>query len=404
VIGWILIQLNTAYTIYSSKDLPTPKQSIDVAGLPEGKAPDDPNAYHVWHAIEGNPQGVPQGKYLVDDQGSIRYLVDPGINGKRSRRDDGTEVPRFRAPKATLMAMITDGILQQRLPWPLVLLGVSIAIVLELCRVPSLPFAVGVYLPLSSSTPIFAGGLVRFGADWWMRRTQGSNYSEADSDSSPGVLLATGYIAGGAIAGVLIAFLSFKEDIPKKLAEWQYSRYTLAQPMSLKEASRRIATEEVGDPSAAESEKREKLQKEMEAVAGEIESLNAADLPQFVTVPAGTKLKLPGNATEDVRTQSTLGELARELRGSPDKAQSLLDLNKDQLKLPEQLPAGTQLKLPQQTMPAIYAFAGLMLLLLLVGMGWLLKAPPTSRARFRPDSPSGDGYDFTGDEVGLAKP
>jgi hypothetical protein len=66
-----------------------------------------------------------------------------------------------------------------------------------------------VYLPLSSSTPILAGGLVRYVADWHARRTQGANYSETDQDSSPGVLLSTGYIAGGAIAGVLIAFLSF---------------------------------------------------------------------------------------------------------------------------------------------------------------------------------------------------
>jgi putative OPT family oligopeptide transporter len=220
VIGWILIQLNNAYTIYSKKDLPKPQTPIDVSQLTEmEKARGDETAYHVWRATEGNPQKVPQGKYLVDDSATIRYLVDPGINGSRSLRDDGSEVVRFKAPKARLMAMITDGILQQRLPWSLVLLGVSIAIVLELCGVPSLPFAVGVYLPLSSSTPIFAGGLVRYVADRYTRRTQGASYSEADQDSSPGVLLSTGYIAGGAIAGVLIAFLSFPatEDLLKAM-------------------------------------------------------------------------------------------------------------------------------------------------------------------------------------------
>src|SRR5262249_46321746 len=150
-IGWILIQMNNAYTIYSTKDLPKPETAINVSQLPEmEKARGDETAYHVWRATEGNPQKVPQGKYLVDDAGAIRYLVDPGINGSRNHRDDGSEVVRFKAPKARLMAMITDGILQQRLPWSLVLLGVSIAIVLELCGVPSLPFAVGVYLPLSS--------------------------------------------------------------------------------------------------------------------------------------------------------------------------------------------------------------------------------------------------------------
>src|SRR5205823_988458 len=141
----------------------------------------------------GNPQQVPQGEYLVDDQGRIRYLVDPGINGKISRRADGTEVQKFRAPKATLMAFITNGMLNRNLPWELVLLGVAIAIVLELCGVASLPFAVGVYLPLSSSTPIFVGGLVRWLADWQMRRSSGDReVSESESDMSPGVLLSTG--------------------------------------------------------------------------------------------------------------------------------------------------------------------------------------------------------------------
>ena len=63
------------------------------------KAPDDPAPYHVWQALEGNPQGVPQGKYLVDDHGQIKYLVDPAINGIVNRRDDGTAVQKFNAPK-----------------------------------------------------------------------------------------------------------------------------------------------------------------------------------------------------------------------------------------------------------------------------------------------------------------
>jgi hypothetical protein len=84
--------------------------------------------------------------------------------------------------------------------------------VLELSGIASLAFAVGVYLPISSSAPIFAGGLVRWLVD---RRTRaalkGRNLDEAalvaETDKSPGVLLASGYIAGGAIAGILIAFM-----------------------------------------------------------------------------------------------------------------------------------------------------------------------------------------------------
>ncbi|MFM9080697.1 MAG: OPT/YSL family transporter [Opitutaceae bacterium] len=141
------------------------------------------------------------------------WLVDPGINGSHNRRPDGTEVRKFDAPKATLVSYIIKGILDQKLPWALVLLGVMIAVTLQLSFVPALAFAVGVYLPLSASTPIFIGGLIRWVVDRRMRRQAAhARMSEeqfaAESDKSPGVLLASGYIAGGAIAGILIAFLA----------------------------------------------------------------------------------------------------------------------------------------------------------------------------------------------------
>lgn len=147
---------------------------------------------------------IPKGKYLVDDAGTIQYFVDPGINGRLEAQDDGSSVEKFNAPKATLMAFIVDGILTQKLPWSLVLLGVAIALVLELSGVPSLPFAVGVYLPLSASTPIFVGGMVRWLSDKW------SNRNAAEAEMSPGVLLSSGYIAGGTIAGIIAALLGIK--------------------------------------------------------------------------------------------------------------------------------------------------------------------------------------------------
>jgi hypothetical protein len=88
-----------------------------------------------------------------------------------------------------------------------------IAIVLEMSGIPSLAFAVGVYLPLSSSSPIFIGGMIRWGVDQYLRNTKfkGQNLSEeqltAEGDKSPGVLMASGYIAGGALAGIIIAVL-----------------------------------------------------------------------------------------------------------------------------------------------------------------------------------------------------
>jgi putative OPT family oligopeptide transporter len=219
-IGWILIVLNDASTVYSSakENLPKLAEPLDVSRETNGtaKAPGDNRVYHVWRVTEGDPRAAP-GKYLVDDAGRVRYLVDPGINGHVDHRPNGTKVQKYLAPKARLMAIITYGILSRKLPWSLVLIGVSIAIVLELCGVPSLPFAVGVYLPLSSSTPIFVGGLIRYVADKWGRSAKDKAQTESASDMSPGVLLSTGYIAGGAIGGLVVAFLSFRDEIPKFL-------------------------------------------------------------------------------------------------------------------------------------------------------------------------------------------
>ncbi|MBI4925489.1 MAG: OPT/YSL family transporter, partial [Bdellovibrio sp.] len=217
VIGYTLNLLNDASTVYSQKNLPTAKIE-DVSALtqmeavygPEGAK--DKNLYHVFQLSETPKVGplalVQPGKYLVDDSGSIKYLVDPGINGALNKRDDGSPVMKYEAPKARLMSLIIDGILSRKLPWGLVLLGVSIAIVLELCGVASLPFAVGVYLPLSSSAPIFFGGLIRYLVD---RRSRKNKGGDEDSESSPGVLFSSGLIAGGSIAGIGLAILLLKE-------------------------------------------------------------------------------------------------------------------------------------------------------------------------------------------------
>jgi hypothetical protein len=171
----------------------------------------DSNLYYVWHK-DDDTRG-PAGRYLVDDSGKAVYFVDPGINGTHTVRPDGSKVSKFDAPKATLMSYIIKGILNRQLPWGLVLLGVMIALVLEMSGIASLPFAVGVYLPLSSSAPIFIGGMVRWLVDRAVRgRSENKELSEeelrAEGDKSPGVLLASGYIAGGAIAGILIAFVA----------------------------------------------------------------------------------------------------------------------------------------------------------------------------------------------------
>ena len=127
----------------------------------------DQNTYRVWQRPD--PSGGAAQRYLVKEDGSVAYLVDPGINGTHKVRPDGTSVDKFVAPKATLMSYIIKGILDRKLPWALVLFGVMISLVLELSGIPSLAFAVGVYLPISASMPVFAGGIVRWLVDRRMR-------------------------------------------------------------------------------------------------------------------------------------------------------------------------------------------------------------------------------------------
>jgi len=102
------------------------------------------------------------------------------------------------APQATLMATVIKGLLSQNLPWGLVIAGMALAAVVELCGVSSLAFAVGAYLPLSTTTPIFAGGLIK-------SLTTRKNTVADESEAGSGALFSSGLIAGGAITGILVA-------------------------------------------------------------------------------------------------------------------------------------------------------------------------------------------------------
>jgi hypothetical protein len=197
---------------------------VDPATLPDRESYGGAE-FLVWH--RQSTDGGPAGKYLVDNSGTPVYFVDPGINGTHHYAPDGRQpVAKFDAPKATLMSYIIKGILNRQLPWGLVLLGVMIAIVLEMSGIPSLAFAVGVYLPLSSSSPIFIGGMVRWLTDRYVRRKhRAENLSEeqltAETDKSGGVLLASGYIAGGAIAGIVIAFMAgVTANFTEQISTW----------------------------------------------------------------------------------------------------------------------------------------------------------------------------------------
>lgn len=230
-LGPILLALNQAATVYVPQPVgpavlsPAAVASLPVEPLKGAQHVQDAGAYHVWQ--KADPSGGAATRYLVRNDGTLAYMVDPGINGHVKVRPDGTTVTKFDAPKATLMSYIIKGILNQQLPWALVLLGVMIAVVLEMCAIPSLAFAVGVYLSISSSLPIFIGGAVRWlvdrrGRSQSLARAETLTEAElsAESDRSPGVLMASGYIAGGAIAGIGIAFSAgvlgnFDRDITK---------------------------------------------------------------------------------------------------------------------------------------------------------------------------------------------
>jgi OPT family oligopeptide transporter len=120
----------------------------------------------------------------------------------------GTE--KYSAPQATLMATLIKGILSFNLDWIFVLVGVAIALVMELCGIKALSFAIGIYLPLSTTLPIFIGGAIRGIIDGKFKK---SNVEPSEEeDLRKGNLFATGLVAGGALAGVAIAFLTAGES------------------------------------------------------------------------------------------------------------------------------------------------------------------------------------------------
>jgi len=111
----------------------------------------------------------------------------------------------YPAPQATLMATLVKGIQSHNLDWQFVIVGVFIALTMELCDIKALAFAIGLYLPLSTTLPIFAGGAVKGYIDW---RAERKKEKKEDGELGRGSLFATGLIAGGALTGVIVAILS----------------------------------------------------------------------------------------------------------------------------------------------------------------------------------------------------
>jgi putative OPT family oligopeptide transporter len=132
--------------------------------------------------------------------GVVTSALVIGITTLYLHRVFGIGTPAIPAPQATLMATIIKGLLSQNLPWGLVLVGIFISVALELCGVRSLSFAVGSYLPIATTAPIFAGGLVR-------AYVEGRTGTREESEVGAGTLFSSGLIAGGSLCGILFAIL-----------------------------------------------------------------------------------------------------------------------------------------------------------------------------------------------------
>jgi putative OPT family oligopeptide transporter len=210
VIGGTLILMNVGLSQYKDMKLPVDINRIETGGM-DGVQVEQRDfirlekAYILVNAI--GSKEIPDGK----------YLYDPATQQIELQWVQGIGSDKAAAPQARLMATVISGILNQRLPWRLVLLGVFLVCAVELLGIRSLSFAVGSYLGLHTTLAIFCGGIVRWAAE---RGTGKSAGGHAESEVSPGSLYASGLIAAGGVIGLLgivINVLSDKELMTKPL-------------------------------------------------------------------------------------------------------------------------------------------------------------------------------------------
>ena len=184
-IGATLILMNKGLEKYVDIRIP-----VDLAANPDGVKIETESFEHAGKTytllnVIGSPT-IPEGKYLFDrGTGQVEKQWIQGIGS-----DQAT------APQARLMSVVINGILNRKLPWGLVLMGVFLVFTVELLGVRSLSFAVGAYLPVGTSAAIFVGGVVKWLAE------RGVEHKAGDEETSPGSLYASGLIAAGGIVGL----------------------------------------------------------------------------------------------------------------------------------------------------------------------------------------------------------
>jgi len=185
VIGFTLVLLNRAYTRVEPLSMKNVTMTQEMRVV--GEATKNGKTYTVINVIGSH--AIPDGRYYYDSASEqIDYQERVGIGSER-----------LPSPQAVLMSTVINGILRRSLPWGLVLLGVFIVVVMELCGVRSLAFAVGSYLPIATTAPIYMGGVVSGLLQKITKRPEG--------EVSSGALYAAGLIAGGSIGGLILAAL-----------------------------------------------------------------------------------------------------------------------------------------------------------------------------------------------------
>ncbi|MBI3662057.1 MAG: oligopeptide transporter, OPT family [Acidobacteria bacterium] len=206
-IGFTLMLMNVGLAQYKTVQIP-----LNVSALPDGvkieksEYPYKGKAYTLVNAI--GSREVPDGK----------FLYDPGTQKIEIQWIQGIGSDQAAAPQARLMATVINGILNQRLPWRLVLLGVFLVVAVELLGIRSLSFAVGSYLSIATTMAIFTGGVVR----WLVERGAKKAGGQEESEVSPGSLYASGLIAAGGVFGLLAIVINLLQDktITDQLPGW----------------------------------------------------------------------------------------------------------------------------------------------------------------------------------------
>jgi putative OPT family oligopeptide transporter len=205
-VGGTLILMNVGLAQYKPIQI-----ALDVNNPPTGVERQQDNyvyegkAYTLVNAIGSSE--IPDGKYLYDP--ATREIEIQWVQGIGSAQ--------AAAPQARLMATVISGILNQRLPWRLVFLGVFLVIAVELLGIRSLPFAVGSYISIATTMAMFAGGMVR-----WLAERGSEEKSGAESEVSPGSLYASGLIAAGGVFGLLAIVINLLQDpeLSKHVPHW----------------------------------------------------------------------------------------------------------------------------------------------------------------------------------------